>query len=54
MSATSASCARADLVRARGLTTVETETVPPDQAEAAMRRLEAGQAAGGIVLAHGP
>ncbi len=41
-----------DLVRRHGLTLVETETVPLDQAEAAMRRLEAGAVAGRIVLSH--
>lgn len=41
-----------DLVRRHGLTLVETETVPLDQAEAAMRRLEAGAVAGRLVLSH--
>lgn len=41
-----------DLVRAHGLTTVETETVPLEEAEGAMQRLQAGGVAGRIVLAH--
>ncbi|MGY2049673.1 alcohol dehydrogenase [Methylobacterium sp. JK268] len=40
------------LVRERGLTLVETQTVPLDQAEAALQRLEAGAVPGRIVLAH--
>ncbi|TGE01093.1 alcohol dehydrogenase [Methylobacterium nonmethylotrophicum] len=42
------------LVQSHRLTLVETETVPLDQAEEAMRRLAAGGAAGRIVLAHAP
>ncbi|KMO11695.1 alcohol dehydrogenase [Methylobacterium platani] len=41
------------LVRAHGLTLVETETVPLARAEDAMRRLAGGTVAGRIVLAHG-
>ncbi|MCF4129659.1 alcohol dehydrogenase catalytic domain-containing protein [Methylobacterium sp. SyP6R] len=41
-----------DLVRRHGLTLVETETIPLDQAEAAMRRLEAGSVAGRLVLSN--